>query len=300
MKNIKNKFIPLLISIFAAVTLGLSGCMDLFDKEDVPTSFTITFNGNGGKTADDATTYTQNYAYGETKALLPNAFSKDGKTFAGWGTNTETSSYTDKAQASFSSDTTLYAIWTDKVGLTVTYVDGCSETITVPSEQEYTAGATVEVNFTDIGERDGYTFTGWNDGQNDYTETGTTTFTMPDHNVTLTAQWTGNTIKDGGITTKITMITEVIIIDRDSLPDDPVAMGLHVPFTGAVGYDKYYWYCDDTLLATTTTNSFSWDTKSASPGENCITVLATKEGSDAAFSDTVYVIVYNPIPVEED
>ena len=176
MKNIKNKFIPLLISIFAAVTLGLSGCMDLFDKEDVPTSFTITFNGNGGKTEDGATTYTQNYAYGETKALMANKFSYDNKNFKGWGTNTETSSYTDEAETSFSSDTTLYAIWTDK----------------------------------------------------------------------------GGTIENNGITTEIKTVIEVIIIDRKSLPTDPVATGTPVPFTGAGGYDNYYWYCDGNLLSTTT------------------------------------------------
>ena len=294
MKNIKNKFIPLLISIFAAVTIGLSGCMDLFDKEDVPTSFTITFNGNGGTTASGAETYTQNYAYGETKALRANEFSMDGKTFAGWGTNTETSSYTDKAQASFSSDTTLYAIWTDKVGLTVTYLPGEDESITVPEEKEYLAGETVYIDFDNIGEREGYTFTGWQyNNAKIYKKGGEESFTMPNNKVILVAQWDPNKIEPGGITTDVNIITEIKIIDEDttSIPDDDVVIGTSILFASKSGYETYEWYCDGTYLGTTTEGeTFTWNTTTATPGENCLTVLAT-DSKGNVYSETIYVTI---------
>ncbi len=71
---------------------------------------------------------------------------------------------------------------------TITYAAGGDDvTGTVPTEGDHVAGA----QFTIAGKGDlarpGYTFAGWNDGTNDYA-TGDT-YTMPDENVTITAQW---------------------------------------------------------------------------------------------------------------
>lgn len=55
-----------------------------------------------------------------------------------------------------------------------------------PSSQSYTAGATVIIPST-APVRDGYTFTGWSDGNQTY-QAGQA-FTMPEMDVTLTAQW---------------------------------------------------------------------------------------------------------------
>ncbi len=74
---------------------------------------------------------------------------------------------------------------------TVTYVDGVNDAvITVPSDtNQYHEGDTVTVQFTGIGNRTNYAFSGWSDGTATYTSNGTTTFTMGTANVTLTAQW---------------------------------------------------------------------------------------------------------------
>ncbi len=76
---------------------------------------------------------------------------------------------------------------------TVTYVDGVDDAvITVPSDtNQYHEGDTVTVQFTGIGNRDYYGFSGWSEGTATYTSSGTTTFTMGTANVTLTAQWSG-------------------------------------------------------------------------------------------------------------
>ena len=74
---------------------------------------------------------------------------------------------------------------------TVTYLDGVNILeIAVPSDStQYNAGDTVTVKFSDVGNRDYYTFAGWSDGTNSYTSGGTNTFTI-NSNVTLIAQWT--------------------------------------------------------------------------------------------------------------
>lgn len=77
---------------------------------------------------------------------------------------------------------------------TVTYVDGVDGAeIAVPSDtNQYKAGDSVTVKFTDSGNREYYSFAGWSDGSTTYTSSGTTTFTMGNANVTLTAQWQWN------------------------------------------------------------------------------------------------------------
>lgn len=74
---------------------------------------------------------------------------------------------------------------------TVTYLDGVNILeIAVPSDStQYNAGDTVTVKFSDVGDRDYYTFAGWTDGTTSYTSGGTTTFTI-NSNVTLIAKWT--------------------------------------------------------------------------------------------------------------
>lgn len=48
---------------------------------------------------------------------------------------------------------------------TVTYNDGVADAdIAVPAEATYTVGASVAINFEEIGERPGYTLKCWSDG----------------------------------------------------------------------------------------------------------------------------------------
>ena len=85
-------------------------------------------------------------------------------------------------------------IYYDRLTFQVKYDDGVTtETISVPSAETYRYGATVNIDFTSIGTRPGYTFAGWNDGSTTYTSSGTTSFIMDLSAVTLTAVWTANT-----------------------------------------------------------------------------------------------------------
>ena len=73
---------------------------------------------------------------------------------------------------------------------TVTYDDGTADAdIVVPSKATYTVGATVVINFEDIGERPGYTFKCWSDGSVNYTKGIKENLTMGLANVKLTAIW---------------------------------------------------------------------------------------------------------------
>ncbi|OUO58317.1 InlB B-repeat-containing protein [Olsenella sp. An270] len=66
----------------------------------------------------------------------------------------------------------------------------------VPTGKQYMEGATVDVDFTAIPSKAGYTFLGWDTNRNattpTYTEDGTNSFDMPDHDVTLYAIWSAN------------------------------------------------------------------------------------------------------------
>ena len=79
-------------------------------------SFTITFYGNGGKTASGATTTTQ-LVQGNTQSinikLNQNTFEKSGYTFLGWAYFNDASkiNFVDGATYSCSSNLTLYALW---------------------------------------------------------------------------------------------------------------------------------------------------------------------------------------------
>lgn len=89
---------------------------------------------------------------------------------------------------------TVVEIKYDRNTHTVTYEDGVEgSSIAVPSDTtRYRYGAQVTVIFTEIGERSGFAFAGWKNGDVTYTSDGTNSLTMGDENVTLTAQWNEN------------------------------------------------------------------------------------------------------------
>lgn len=104
---------------------------------------------------------------------------------------------------------------------TVTYVDGVDGAeIAVPSDTtQYKAGDTVTVNFTGVGSRTGYTFAGWSDGTTSYTSGSTTTFTMGNANVTLTAQWQwSNSFIGTKASTAAKEVGDIVFNDGSAMP----------------------------------------------------------------------------------
>lgn len=84
----------------------------------------------------------------------------------------------------------------------------------VPSTQNYKAGETVTLSsITPV--RDGYTFTGWSDGNRTYQ--AEQMFTMPEMDVSLTAQWTQNQAGGSKINTGTWKNTSASIASKEAV-----------------------------------------------------------------------------------
>lgn len=157
-----------------------------------PITYTITFAGNGntGGSMDDLTVN-----YDELKQLTQNAFTKTGYSFNGWTCNGV--SYADRDNIRNLTSTngasfTFTAQWVAN-----------SYTLTIdPNGGKYDGSTTMYTTMGDYGathnvdtpERTGYTFNGWaKSGSGELSDANV--FTFGDGNGTLTAQWTGKTIK---------------------------------------------------------------------------------------------------------
>lgn len=122
----------------------------------------------------------------------------------------------------------------------------------VPVAQAYKSGATVAVSFAPTPGRPGYTFLGWDEDPSattpTYTASGTTSFTMPNSQVTLYAIWEKSTVK----LTYVAESTEAGQVSRDSdevyaidgVPvDDGSLQGSTA--TASTGYLFQGWYKKD-------------------------------------------------------
>ena len=80
------------------------------------THVVVTFNGNGGITSNDVTTYTQNIVTNTNSKLAPNRFERDGYRFTGWNTRADGlgDSYSEEDATPHASNITLYAQWKAK------------------------------------------------------------------------------------------------------------------------------------------------------------------------------------------
>lgn len=152
--------------------------------------FNIGFNSNGGSGSMDAISGTA-FAV----VLPPINFTRSGYTFANWNTNQNGiggTTYTDSQSVTLSSNltTTLYAQWT-ATSQSVTYaLNGGSGT--TPTQANVATGSSFNTAASTGFSRAGYTFAGWSDGSTTYA--ANVPYTMGASNVTLTAQWTANTL----------------------------------------------------------------------------------------------------------
>ncbi len=145
-------------------------------------SYTVTFNNNGGSGTMSAQTANV------STALTSNTFTRTDYTFAGWNTVAlgGGTSYADGAPYSFSVNVTLYAQWNANI-YTITY-DGNSNTGgNAPSSSSYTVGGiavTLPADGTLV--RGGYTFGGWSTTTSGNAVTSPYT---PGSSLTLYAVW---------------------------------------------------------------------------------------------------------------
>jgi subtilase family serine protease len=148
------------------------------------TSYTVTFNANGGTGTMAPETE------GAATALAANAFTRSGYAFLDWNTaaNGSGTAYTNGEVYPFTASVTLYAQWTPNPSYTVTF-NANGGTGTMAPETDNVATALTGNTFT----RSGYAFSAWNTAANGsgtaYTNGETYPFTA---SVTLYAQWTPN------------------------------------------------------------------------------------------------------------
>ena len=115
-------------------------------------------------------------------------------------TSAKAKSYTGFTAKSFTQETissdgkTIIDIYYDRNQHYIIYVAGADdETITLPASQLFRYGAKVSIDFSKAV-RQGFDFAGWKDASGQlYEEGGTTSLTMGDNDITLTAQWTAST-----------------------------------------------------------------------------------------------------------
>ena len=148
------------------------------------TETTVTLQPNGGTGTAQVLETT------DGSLTLPKCdFTYEGYRFVGWNTKANGTGTTYQPSAKYTpteNPATLYAKWAKEY--TVTY-NANGGTTTCEDNKKYIAGEQVTV-CTSAPTRDSYTFNGWSyspsvaitDGQ----------FTMPENDVTITAQWTSN------------------------------------------------------------------------------------------------------------
>ncbi len=120
--------------------------------------------------------------------MLPECdFTYEGYRFVGWNTKANGTGTTYQPSAKYTpieNPATLYAKWAKEY--TVTY-NANGGTTTCTDNNKYIAGEQVTV-CTSTPTKNGYNFNGWSYAPNVTITSGT--FTMPESNVTITAQWT--------------------------------------------------------------------------------------------------------------
>ena len=152
-------------------------------------SYTITYNVNGG-TGGPSGSETGNT--GSTVTVSATDPTRTGYTFTGWNTSCDGTGTSYVASATFAMPVgggTLCAQWAPIVSYLITYF--ANGGTSAPSAQAEAENATATVSTIGSMSRTGYTFTGWNtaaDGTGTAQSVGST-FTMPNSNVALYAQW---------------------------------------------------------------------------------------------------------------
>lgn len=188
MKKFRFSLIILLITTVITFLACSNGSSGKSDGEGKKYSISIDENiSNGSVTASKTSA-----AEGETITLSAKA--ADGYKLDFWNVTDADGESITVNNDSFvmpAKDVNVSAGFRLKQKHTVTYIDGIdNEEISVPEDtEEYLEDTTVTVKFTGIGNRSGYTFAGWSDGNTTYSIYGKTTFKMGSENVTLTAQW---------------------------------------------------------------------------------------------------------------
>jgi hypothetical protein len=196
MKN--RKFVWLLGTLALALSLVLAGCDSPLDKDEPPKGpYTVTFStGEGSGTPPKSMTVENGKTI--TLPVQGDMIAPEGKTFQGWRSSYNSSTYQEGESVSIYQSTTFIAQWIDLLKVTFDKGEGggtppesisvgYSETITLPGQGDMTAP-------------EGKTFQGWRSdtyiyingsGKNEFSVGESITISENNiyHNITFTAIW---------------------------------------------------------------------------------------------------------------
>lgn len=149
------------------------------------TSYTVSYNANGGSGAPSS----QTKYYGKTLTLSTTIPTRTGYKFSGWATSSTATSATYSAGGSYTANAaaTLYAVWIAEKPFVITYnANGGSG---APSSQNKNIGVDITLSAT-VPTRTNYRFAGWstNSAATFAPYKAGSTFTI-DADVTLYAVW---------------------------------------------------------------------------------------------------------------
>ena len=127
-------------------------------EQNAPTTYTVSYNANGGSGAPSSQTKTQNV----TLTLSSTKPTRSGYTFLGWSTSSTATSPTYYASGSYTANAsaTLYAVWAKKPPATYTVSFNANGGNGAPSSVTKTDGVTLYLPTTEPY-RSNYEFLGW-------------------------------------------------------------------------------------------------------------------------------------------
>ena len=169
----------------AGATLMVTAAGDIYSTcSSSITTYTVTFNANGGSGSMAAQTVKESLA----TPLNANQFTRSGYAFQGWATSagSSTVAYVDKASVTLTNNLTLYAVW--KAATTYTVQFNANGGSCATSSLVYTEGG--EALKLPVPTYPGYICKGWYTAATGGTLVGTASATYtPTKNITLYAQW---------------------------------------------------------------------------------------------------------------
>ncbi len=158
------------------------------DKLPGVTTYTVSYNANGGSGAPAA----QTKAHGATLTLSTTKPTRSGYTFLGWGTSASATTATYQPGGSYTANAniTLYAVWKANT-YTVTY--NANGGTGAPAAQTKTYGKALTLSSAKPT-REGYTFSGWGTSASATTATYQPGASYTNNaSITLYAVWKANT-----------------------------------------------------------------------------------------------------------
>ena len=233
------------------------------DAPPAPAEYTVRFNANGGGgTMEDVTGVSGSYTLPACGFTEP-----EGKQFKGWSTSAD-GSVISSTTYEVSSDTTFYAIWESKE-YSIIVTDG-KATIGAGSEISKAAQGT-KVTLTANAAPDGKEFDKWvvESGSTTLEDANseTTTFIMPDSEVSVKATYKNAPVTTYSLTTQVNGGHGTISASKTGLTAGSTET---ITFTPEVGYEI------DTVTVNGTATSVSGNTLNVTMNENKTVIVTYK------------------------